>query len=164
MNLSRAYTLACGTYGDEAWSVGRVQTPTLAMVVERDLAIRAFVPEDYREVVATFAPLRRPLPSRRGLGEERGERKPRYQGVWFRGERPEPKAKRLPADGKEAPASSPAPGGNRPLLNPAPPKPAAPPALAVRPDRIAAPRQPAVRLQRAERRWTSPRSYTNSTS
>src|SRR3984893_11233713 len=51
MNLSRACTLA---HGDEL-SVGRVQTPTLAMVVERELAIRAFVPEDYLEVVATFA-------------------------------------------------------------------------------------------------------------
>src|SRR6202012_3809614 len=52
MNLSRAYTL---TYGDEL-SVGRVQTPTLAMLVERELAIRNFVPEDYVEVVATFRP------------------------------------------------------------------------------------------------------------
>ena len=50
MNLSRAYTLA---YGDTL-SVGRVQTPTLAMLVERELAIRSFVPEDYKEVVATF--------------------------------------------------------------------------------------------------------------
>jgi DNA topoisomerase-3 len=50
MNLSRAYTLA---YGDML-SVGRVQTPTLAMLVERELAIRSFVPEDYQEVVATF--------------------------------------------------------------------------------------------------------------
>ena len=52
MNLSRAYTLA---YNEEL-SVGRVQTPTLAMLVERELAIRAFVPEDYLEVVATFSP------------------------------------------------------------------------------------------------------------
>jgi hypothetical protein len=52
MNLSRAYSLA---YGEEL-SVGRVQTPTLAMVVERELAIRGFVPEDYLEVVATFRP------------------------------------------------------------------------------------------------------------
>jgi DNA topoisomerase III len=36
MNLSRAYSLA---YSEEL-SVGRVQTPTLAMVVERELAIR----------------------------------------------------------------------------------------------------------------------------
>ena len=103
MNLSRAYTLACGTPGDEALSVGRVQTPTLAMVVERDLAIRAFVPEDYLEVVATFTPLF-PVPVvGDGLREGRSEaREPRYQGTWFRGERPEPKAKRLSADGEEA--------------------------------------------------------------
>ena len=88
MNLSRAYTLA---WGDEL-SVGRVQTPTLAMLVERELAIRAFVPEDYIEVVATFAP-----PSGPG-----GDAK--YQGTWFR----EPvkdsvqMAMRLPADGEEA--------------------------------------------------------------
>ncbi len=110
MNLSRAYTLACGTFGDDVLSVGRVQTPTLAMVVERELAIRAFVPEDYREVVATFAPLCPPLPSGEGSGvraEGGGEPEPndaatRYRGVWFRGERPEAKAKRLPADGEEA--------------------------------------------------------------
>src|SRR5947208_6268933 len=52
LNLSRAYTLA---YGDEL-SVGRVQTPTLAMLVERELAVRQFVPEDYLEVLATFRP------------------------------------------------------------------------------------------------------------
>lgn len=34
--------------------VGRVQTPTLAVVVEREHKIRAFVPRDYWEVVATF--------------------------------------------------------------------------------------------------------------
>src|SRR5687768_5141414 len=45
MNLSRAYTLDF----DENLSIGRVQTPTLAMVVERELAIRAFVPEDRSE-------------------------------------------------------------------------------------------------------------------
>ena len=38
MNLSRAYALAM----DEDLSVGRVQTPTLAMLVERELAIRGF--------------------------------------------------------------------------------------------------------------------------
>jgi DNA topoisomerase-3 len=52
MNLSRAYTIAC----NEDFSVGRVQTPTLAMIVDRELAIKAFVPEDYRNVVATFSP------------------------------------------------------------------------------------------------------------
>src|SRR3981081_3039745 len=53
MNLSRAYSLA---YGEKDFSVGRVQTPTLAMVAERELAIRKFVSEDYLEVLATFHP------------------------------------------------------------------------------------------------------------
>lgn len=35
-------------------TVGRVQTPTLAIVVEREHKIRAFRPRDYWEVVATF--------------------------------------------------------------------------------------------------------------
>jgi DNA topoisomerase-3 len=78
MNLSRAYSLDF----DEDLSVGRVQTPTLAMLVERELAVRAFVPEDYLEVVATFSPV---------PGSA-------YQGTWFRGEDPNPESKRLKAD------------------------------------------------------------------
>lgn len=81
MNLSRAYALALG---DEL-SVGRVQTPTLAMLVERELAIRAFVPEDYLEVVATFSP--RPAAT--------------YDGTWFV-EAGTARQTRLPADGVEA--------------------------------------------------------------
>ncbi|MCX6635117.1 MAG: DNA topoisomerase 3, partial [Acidobacteria bacterium] len=83
MNLSRAYTLA----SKEEFSVGRVQTPTLAMLVERELAVRAFVPEDYLNVVAKFSP-----------GEGRA-----YQGTWFRpGVEPMDAAMRLPAEGEEA--------------------------------------------------------------
>jgi len=52
MNCSRAYSVA----HDEMFSVGRVQTPTLAMVVARELEIRAFVPEDYLEIAAVFRP------------------------------------------------------------------------------------------------------------
>jgi DNA topoisomerase-3 len=81
MNLSRASTLAHG----ETLHVGRVQTPTLAMLVAREKAIREFVPEDYREVVATFeAP------------------EGRYQGTFFHPPAPTVDAKRLPADGAEA--------------------------------------------------------------
>ncbi len=59
MNLSRAYSLRFGRQGDpngdrKLLSVGRVQTPTLAMLVDREIAIRDFVPEVYHEVVATF--------------------------------------------------------------------------------------------------------------
>ncbi len=35
-------------------TVGRVQTPTLAIVVEREAKIRKFVPRDYWEVIGTF--------------------------------------------------------------------------------------------------------------
>ena len=35
--------------------IGRVKTPTLAIVCRRELEIRSFVPEPYHEVVATAA-------------------------------------------------------------------------------------------------------------
>jgi DNA topoisomerase-3 len=38
----------------EMLSAGRVQTPALAILVHRELAIRAFVPQDYWEIQATF--------------------------------------------------------------------------------------------------------------
>ena len=91
MNLSRAYSLAY----DEDLSVGRVQTPTLAMLVERELVIRSFVSEDYLEVVARF----RPAPNVTGG---------LYEGTWFRRRQEEGadkeslhQAMRLPIDGAE---------------------------------------------------------------
>ena len=91
MNLSRAYSLAL----NEEISVGRVQTPTLAMVVERELAIRSFVPDEYVEVTATFQPV--------GLSKDS-----KYVGVWFRARSQDKAAaelnRRLPADGVEAKA------------------------------------------------------------
>ncbi len=48
MNLTRAVTIQSG----DLFSVGRVQTPTLALVVQRDLAIEHFQPKDYFEVLA----------------------------------------------------------------------------------------------------------------
>lgn len=92
MNLSRAYSIV---YNEEL-SVGRVQTPTLAMIVDRELALRSFVSEEYIEVVATFQ------------GRD-NRNKESYQGTWFR---PQARssadndapanASRLPADGQEA--------------------------------------------------------------
>lgn len=52
MNLTRAYTVRHGTL----CSVGRVQTPTLAMVVRRDEQIETFTPSPYYEVVASLEP------------------------------------------------------------------------------------------------------------
>ena len=58
MNASRAFSLRY----DAHLSVGRVQTPTLMLLVQRDREIRAFVPQDYWEVKA-------------GFGD--------YDGLWF---------------------------------------------------------------------------------
>ncbi|XXT24877.1 DNA topoisomerase 3 [Sorangium sp. So ce429] len=109
MNLSRAYSLAF----DQDLSVGRVQTPTLSIVVERELAIRRFVPEPYLEVVATFCPYREG-----GAGAGAGAAEASYKGTYFRdrdlpGEQPgaaggdekhetAPARRRLPPDGEEA--------------------------------------------------------------
>jgi DNA topoisomerase-3 len=84
MNLSRAYSLL----SDDNLSVGRVQTPTLAMLVERELAIRAFVPEPYLEVRATFEPHALP-------GKD-------YEGTFVLPNDKTPERKRLPADGNLA--------------------------------------------------------------
>jgi DNA topoisomerase-3 len=51
MNLTRAYTMAGRKTGyDGVLSIGRVQTPTLALVVNRDLAIENFKPKDFFSV------------------------------------------------------------------------------------------------------------------
>jgi DNA topoisomerase-3 len=54
MNATRAATTKAGS-ARKVLSLGRVQTPTLALIVGRDVAIQAFVPEDYWEIEATFA-------------------------------------------------------------------------------------------------------------
>ena len=54
MNATRAATTKAGSVR-KVLSLGRVQTPTLALIVNRDLAIAAFVPEDYWEVHAQFS-------------------------------------------------------------------------------------------------------------
>lgn len=53
MNLSRAYTLRAGRGGSRALlTVGRVQTPTLALVVARDREIEVFKPVPYHTIRA----------------------------------------------------------------------------------------------------------------
>ena len=127
MNLSRAYGLAL----DAPLSVGRVQTPTLAMLVERELAIRDFVPEDYLEVLATFsAQAGRAIP-----------------GHLVRSRRPRSTRSGLPPSGEAARAiveralDRAGAHRERQLADQA-----AAAAAAVRPDRAAAARQPALRL------------------
>ncbi len=50
MNASRAFSLKYNAH----LSIGRVQTPTLALIVERDREIETFVPDDYWELTADF--------------------------------------------------------------------------------------------------------------
>src|SRR6266705_3911743 len=66
MNATRAATIRGRAWVGGVVSLGRVQTPTLAMIVKREREIQAFVPEPYRLVHGTF--------------------QPPYQGIWFEGD------------------------------------------------------------------------------
>ncbi|MDQ3822578.1 MAG: DNA topoisomerase 3 [Actinomycetota bacterium] len=66
MNATRAATIRGRAWVGGVVSLGRVQTPTLAMIVKREREIQAFVPEPYWLVRARFDP--------------------RYEGLWFEGE------------------------------------------------------------------------------
>ena len=56
INLTRAYTVAGRQGGhDGVLSVGRVQTPTLALVVARDREIEGFTPAAYYDLMAQIA-------------------------------------------------------------------------------------------------------------
>jgi DNA topoisomerase I len=53
--LTRAVSLATRRFGSNFLSVGRVQSPTLALIVERELERRAHVPKPFWELFARFA-------------------------------------------------------------------------------------------------------------
>jgi DNA topoisomerase-1 len=53
--LTRAVSLATRRFGSNFLSVGRVQSPTLALIVERELERRAHVPKPFWEVFAKFS-------------------------------------------------------------------------------------------------------------
>jgi DNA topoisomerase III len=66
MNATRAATIRGRAWVGGVVSLGRVQTPTLALLVKREREIQAFVPEPYWLVHAQFDP--------------------RYEGLWFEGD------------------------------------------------------------------------------
>jgi len=70
INATRAATTQAGSVR-KVLSLGRVQTPTLALIVRRDLEIQAFVPEDYWQVDAGL------------LADTNAE----YRGLWHEGSR-----------------------------------------------------------------------------
>jgi DNA topoisomerase-3 len=75
MNATRAATVRLRSSFDGTVSLGRVQTPTLAIVARREEEIRAFKPEAYWLVDATFEPAA-------------GERGRRYDGRFHAGSQP----------------------------------------------------------------------------
>src|SRR4051794_9887139 len=71
MNATRAATVRLRAAFDSTVSLGRVQTPTLALVARREEEIRAFKPEPYWLVEADFAADGERLYSGRYLGGKR---------------------------------------------------------------------------------------------
>ncbi|MEI6147112.1 MAG: DNA topoisomerase 3 [Methylococcales bacterium] len=53
LNATRLYTLKFGQYGS-LWTIGRVQTPVLALIVQKDLEIAQFVPKDFWELYTLY--------------------------------------------------------------------------------------------------------------
>jgi DNA topoisomerase III len=69
INATRAFTLRLsGGRGSTVTSLGRVQTPTLAIIVERENKIQEFKPRELDEIIGTFRPA--------AAGAE-------YAGRWF---------------------------------------------------------------------------------
>src|SRR4051794_41400208 len=66
MNATRAATIRGRAWVGGVVSLGRVQTPTLAMMVKREREIQAFEARPYRLVHASFLP--------------------KYEGLWFEGD------------------------------------------------------------------------------
>ncbi len=71
MNMSRAVTLRSGSLVP----LGRVMTPTLAIIVKRELEVTSFEPKDFFEIVVNFAS--------------------KYPGKWFDPDEPEEDQSRI---------------------------------------------------------------------
>lgn len=52
--LTRFISLTSNRYGKDFLSIGRVQSPTLALLVEREKEIKNFVPKTYWKIIATL--------------------------------------------------------------------------------------------------------------
>ncbi len=72
--LTRYLSLTSGQRGRGFLSVGRVQTPTLALLVARDQAIKEFVPSPYWEIQADAAKGDDALTAKRGRRKRQGAR------------------------------------------------------------------------------------------
>ena len=104
MNATRAVTLWRRGEQDVLCSLGRVQTPTLGLLVGREQAIQRFVPRDYFEVHAELRTTK--SDGERGSGA-------RFTAVW---QSPAPPhAKKGDPSASSSPSSGPGHGGERDL-------------------------------------------------
>ena len=108
MNATRAATIRLRSSFDGAVSLGRVQTPTLAILARREEEIRAFVPEPYWVVDARFEVVEEPSGRRTRVATSM---------------RPAPTATGCPAPRRRQPSSPPA--RRRPARSPSSPRPSA---------------------------------------
>lgn len=69
-SLTRFVSLVSGKVGSEFLSVGRVQSPTLALLVRREKEIRSFVPERFWELIIDFGNFSARCPHRFSTREE----------------------------------------------------------------------------------------------
>jgi DNA topoisomerase III len=86
MNATRAATIRGRAWVGGVVSLGRVQTPTLALMVKREREIQAFVPEPYWLVHAQFAEASLAMPSGGGGGSAAAPVLRSYEGLWFEGD------------------------------------------------------------------------------
>jgi len=78
--LTRYLSLASNRLGDSYLSVGRVQSPTLKILVDREKEIEEFEPESYWEIDAE---LQKPRPSRATEGGSRGSSERTVEARYF---------------------------------------------------------------------------------
>ncbi|NCG18624.1 MAG: hypothetical protein GWP91_06390, partial [Rhodobacterales bacterium] len=91
LNATRALTCASRDAGGGALlSLGRVQTPTVAMIVGRDALVDAFVPEAFWRVQGTF------------FAEHLADDPKSWKAWWFRGADKEPRKKKDDDDAPNA--------------------------------------------------------------
>nr|WP_277410183.1 DNA topoisomerase I [Natrinema longum] len=81
--LTRYLSLSAGQLGNDFISVGRVQSPTLKLIVDREREIEAFDPEDYWEIFADLAKSEAQRASETSSGEEPRDDDTAFESQYF---------------------------------------------------------------------------------
>ncbi|QCS43265.1 DNA topoisomerase I [Natrinema versiforme] len=81
--LTRYLSLSAGQLGNDFISVGRVQSPTLKLIVDREREIEAFDPEDYWELFADLTKREAQHASETSSGEEPRDDETAFEAQYF---------------------------------------------------------------------------------